>query len=172
MATDHSPSAEVPLHYEHRGAIRATPAALFAHLDDHTRLSGHMEKPSWRTLGAYMRIQTDAAMGRCVGSRLTLKGAVFGIQLFVEEEITKRDPPSEKRWRTIGTPSLLVIGSYEMGFSIAPHPLGSALCVFIQYRLSEGAVGRWLSRLLARPYARWCTRQMVQDARRYFERRT
>lgn len=157
-------------HYEQSGVIRTNPETLFAHLDDHTRLSAHMEKPSWRTLGGYMRIHADKFSGRQVGSKLTLEGTVLGIRLFVEEEVMIRVPPSQKRWRTIGKPELLVIGPYEMGFSIVPDPGGSSLLVSIDYSLCTQGMSRWLSRIFAGPYARWCTGQMVKDAQRHFAR--
>ena len=155
-------------HFEHQAVINATPATLFAHLDDHSRLSSHMEKPSWRTLGAYMRIRTDAGKGQQLGSKLSLEGSLLGIRLYVEEEITAQNAPTEKRWRTIGSPKLLVIGHYQMGFSISPHAQGALLRVFIDYALCEAGLSRWLSRLLAPSYARWCTRKMVSDAQRHF----
>ena len=155
-------------HVEYKAVVASTPAGLFAYLDDHARLSSHMEKPSWRTLGAYMRIRLDEAQGRKLGSKLSLEGKMLGVRLFVEEEITARNVPTEKRWRTIGTPKLLVIGHYQMGFSISAHAQGSALCVFIDYGLCRAGPSRLLSRLLAPSYARWCTRQMVKDAQRYF----
>ena len=149
-------------HDEYRTIVRASPETLFAHLDDHTHLSAHMEKPSWRTLGGYMRMHADEASGRQVGSKLTLEGAVLGIKLFVEEQVTVREPPVQKRWQTIGTPKLLVIGPYEMGFSISPDPRGSSLLVSIDYSLCAQGMSRWLSVSFAGAYARWCTRQMVR----------
>lgn len=63
-------------------------------------------------------------------------------------------------------PRLLVVGAYRMGFDIESRPGGSRLRVFIDYALPERM--RWLGWLLGAYYARWCTRQMVDDAERQF----
>src|SRR6185503_6430544 len=106
----------------------------------------------------------DEGRGQRLGSRIRLAGRVFGIELSVEEVVTERDPPLRKVWETIGTPRLLVIGHYRMGFELVAQGTGSTLRVFIYYALPERAPARWLGRLLGRRYARWCTQRMVDDA--------
>ena len=155
-------------HYESQGTVSADPAALFAHLDDHRRFAGHMEKPSWRMGGGSMQLTLDAAGGHAVGSQITLSGKVFGLRLFVEEVIVERDPPRRKVWATRGVPRLLVIGAYQMGFDVKAAAAGSNLTVWIEYGLPDSGVARLLGRLLAHWYARWCTRRIVQDAVRQF----
>jgi len=59
---------------------------------------------------------------------------------------------------------LLVIGPYELGFTLTPQGNRSLLRVFIKYDLPGGQPARWLGRLFAGIYARWCTGQMVRDA--------
>jgi hypothetical protein len=150
----HASSAEV-----HAGA-----GPLFAHLDDHARLSGHMEERSWRMGGGRMRLQFDAERFQAIGSRLVLSGRAFGLPLSVREVVTEREPPTRKAWETIGEPRLLVIGAYRMGFDIAARGDASLLRVFIEYALPSRGVARWLGRAFGPAYARWCTRRMVQDA--------
>jgi hypothetical protein len=81
----------------------------------------------------------------------------------------ERDPPNGKVWQTIGVPRLLIIGHYRMGFRIGVEPGGSLLTVFIDYALPQSGPGRWLGRLLGDFYARWCTQQMAEGARRHFD---
>jgi hypothetical protein len=40
--------------------------------------------------------------------------------------------------------------------------------VFIDYELPTGLVGHWLGRLFGGFYASWCTKQMLEDAVRFF----
>jgi hypothetical protein len=152
---------------EARALVSASPSALFEQLDDHRRLSAHMEKSSWMMLGSKMELRLDAGGGRAVGSRIRLVGRVLGVPLSVEETVTERTPPARKVWETLGTPRLLVIGPYRMGFEIAPVGAQSQLRVFIEYALPEGPT-HWLARALAAPYARWCVRRMVNDAAMHF----
>ena len=161
----------LPLHYQSKGLVQAPMDQVFAHVDDHTRLSSHMGKPSWRTGGGRMETEIDSGRGQQVGSRIRLSGRVFGVGLSVEEIVAERNPPRRKVWATTGTPKLLVIGHYRMGFELSSQGNGSMLRVFIEYALPERAPARWLGRLFGGYYARWCTQQMVDDAVKHFAAR-
>lgn len=155
-------------HAESAAVVPASPALLFDHLDRHDRLAGHMTGSSWMMAGGSMQIKTDALEGKTVGSQIRLEGRVLGLKLFVEEIVTEHEAPRKKTWATVGDVRLLVIGSYRMGFEIAPQNAASRLRVFIDYELPTTGLGRWMGRLLGAWYARWCTDQMVGDAVRAF----
>ena len=161
----------LPLRDESNGLVQSSINQVFAHLDDHTRLSSHMSERSWRTGGGRMETEIDEGRGQTVGSRIRLSGRVFGVELSVEEVVVERDPPRRKVWETTGAPKLLVIGQYRMGFELSAQGTGSMLRVFIDYALPERPPARWLGPLFGRYYARWCTRQMVDDAVNHFEAR-
>jgi hypothetical protein len=152
-------------HYEYATHVAASPAELFAYLDDQSRLSSHMSQSSWMMAGGRMQIATDDRHGREVGSHIRLSGKVLGIELSLDEVVTERAAPDHKVWETIGTPKLLVIGKYRMGFDVTPEPGGSLLRVYIDYDLPAGPATRWLGYLLGPLYAKWCVRQMADDAR-------
>ena len=153
-----------PLHHRSEVDIDAEAHRLFAHLDDHRRLAGHMEKPSLMMAGATMQVETDALQGQAVGSMIQITGCVLGVKLRVDEEVTERVPPLRKTWETRGKPRLLVIGSYRMGFTISPQGDRSRLVVFIDYQLPPRGFPHVLARLFGRTYAAWCTRRMTNDA--------
>lgn len=159
------PGDEFPLHHRSELRLAVAPQRLFAHLDDHRRLAGHMEKPSLMTAGGSMRIDLDSGNGQAIGSVIRMTGHVLGLRLYVEEAVTVREPPTRKTWETRSEPRLLVIGAYRMGFTIAPVTEGSRLVVFIDYRLPCVGIARWLGLILGRAYAGWCTRRMANDAR-------
>ena len=161
----------MPRHHEGVVAIPASPEGVFAFVDDQSRLSSHMSQSSWMMGGGRMSIDLDEAKGQAVGSHIQLSGRVFGIRLFLDEVITRRDPPREKTWQTVGTPRLLVIGNYRMGLQITPGRPGSRLRVFIDYDLPTGWVTYWLGRLFGGLYARWCVAQMLSAASRHFSPR-
>jgi hypothetical protein len=90
------------------------------------------------------------------------------MELTVEEIVTERTPPYRKVWETTGSPKLVVMGQYRMGFEITPEGPGSRLRVFIDYALPERAPTRWLGYLFGSYYAGWCTPRMIDDAVQYF----
>lgn len=157
-----------PLHHRTEVLLAIDPDRLFAYLDDPRSVARHMERPSLRTAGASMRIETDDGRGQSIGSRIRLTGTVLGMSLSVDEAVTRRNPPHEKVWGTTGEPRLLVIGGYRMGFEISRLEQGSRLLVFIDYRLPQSGFSRGLGRLLGRTYAAWCTRRIADDAETRF----
>jgi len=92
----------------------------------------------------------------------------MGIELFLEEVVTEREPPRHKAWETIGSPRLLVIGGYRLGFDITDGNNTSELRVFIDYDLPAALVSRWLGYIFGKMYAKWCVQQMVNGARDHF----
>ncbi len=165
------PKREVmlPYHYETTGIIQASPGEVFALLDDHARLSAHMNRRSWMMAGSRMDLELDSSRGRAVGAKIRLSGRVLGIPLSVEEAVTERNPPARKVWETTAPPRLLVIGDYRMGYDITSQGATSLLRVFIDYALPGTLPSRWFGYLFGGFYAKWCTRKMVEDARRHFE---
>jgi hypothetical protein len=155
-------------HDESTAFVPAPPARLFAHVDDHARLSSHMNESSWMMGGGRMDLELDAGRGQRVGSRIRVAGRVFGLYLSLEEVVIERNPPLRKVWETTVPPRLLVIGHYRMGFDITPTGDGAQFRVFIDYALPEAAPTRWLGYVFGRYYARWCTERMVRDAWNHF----
>ena len=164
MKNPRSSPAEFPLHFDCSAVVDAPAEAVFSRLDDQRLLSAHMSQSSWMMAGSRMNLELDASEGRAVGAVIRMGGRVLGIELSLEEVVTERSPPRRKVWQTTGTPRLLVIGHYRMGFELTPQGSSSLLRVFIDYALPEG----WLGRLFGGVYARWCTRRMVSDAFEHF----
>ena len=110
----------------------------------------------------------DDGQGRRVGSHIMLRGRVLGLQLEVEEVVTVHETPRLKAWETIGTPRLLVIGRYRMWFEVHRTDGRSNLRVAIDYELPVRGFAHLLGLLFGGMYARWCTRQMTDDAKKFF----
>jgi hypothetical protein len=121
-----------------------------------------------------MDLHLDERAGRAVGSRIGLEGRILGVRLSLEEVVTEHTPPTRKVWVTVGTPQLLVIGPYRMGFALMPVAASGGradavtLTVFIDYALPDRGFSRVFGRLFGHWYARWCTEHMVTDARAAF----
>ena len=158
-----------PLHEASNALVHAPVDQVFAYLDDPKALSAHMGESSTMMLGSRMSINVDADGGRVVGSKIRMDGRMMGIPLSLEEVITERQIPSRKVWQTIGTPKLLIIAHYRMGFELTPSGEATRVRVFIDYSLPTTAPGSWLGQLLGRFYARWCTKQMADGAAGQFD---
>jgi hypothetical protein len=157
-----------PCHNESSALVRAPIDRVFAHLDDPMLLAAHMSESSMMMMGSRMSTQVDVGAGREIGSKISMQGSMMGISLSLEEVITERHAPCKKVWETTGTPRLVVIAHYRMGFELTAKGDSSLLRVFIDYSLPTQWPGSWLGRLLGGVYARWCTRRIADDAARYF----
>lgn len=157
-------------HHEGTALIAAAPEEVFAFIDDHSRFASHMSGSSWMMGGGRMVMEVDAAKGQAVGSHIRLTGRAFGFRLLLDEVVTRRTPPAVKLWETVGSPKLLVIGTYRVGAEIWPASQGSRVRVFIDYDLPTGPtlVLGWLFGAL---YAKWCVKQMLAGASDHFRRR-
>lgn len=133
---------------------------VFAIIDDHNRLSAHMNKSNWMMGGGKMTTTFDADRGQKVSSHIQLAGKVFGITLSLDEVITTYAPPHLKVWETVGEPKLIVIGSCAMGVEITDTEAGSRVRLFIDYDLPKS--NPWLGKLFGPMYAKWCIRQMLK----------
>lgn len=154
-------------HYEDSTLLSASAEEIFAYIDDHKRFSSHMGQSSWMMGGGKMEVSIDEGGGQKVGSHIRLSGKAFGIKLFLDEVVTRHDPPYLKTWETVGTPRLLVIGFYKMGIEIKRKNSLSKLRIFIDYDLPTTNV--WLGQLFSGVYAKWCVQQMINGVRNHFD---
>ncbi len=162
--------SSLPFHNDNVARVNAPIEKVFAYLDDPRSLSAHMGESSMMTMGMRMVIDVDAGGGREIGSKICLRGSMMGIRIALEEVVTERQVPSIKVWETIGTPRLLVIAQYRMGFEVTPQGSDASQArVFIDYSLPSNAPGSWLGYGFGGIYGRWCTQQMVMDAARHFK---
>lgn len=155
-------------HYEESISIPRSAEDIFSYIDDHNNLSSHMNKSSWMMAGSRMETSIDAAHGQEVGSHIKMNGKIFGINLFLDEIITRREPPRAKAWETVGDLKLLVIGHYRIGVEIKPQDSNSSFRVSIDYNLPT--TNAWLGKLFGGYYAKWCVEQMIKNTKNYFIR--
>ena len=144
--------------------IEAPDGRVFAYVDDIRNLARHMsEQGSMPMMGSKLRLEilTDQSTG--LGATYSYTGRVLGLAIDVSEAVVRYVPGREKIWRTIGTPRLIIIGSYEMAVLVEPVGENTAkLTITMDYELPRPLVGRVLGYLLARRYAAWCLDSMIE----------
>ena len=153
-------------HHENVAIVTAPIAAVFAFLDDPHHLVAHMSKGSWMMGGGGIDAALDEGRGQSVGSHIKLSGRAFGLTVYLDEVVVKREVPRLKAWSTIGAHRLLVIGAYAIGFELTPRGADTSVRIYIDYDLPER--NAWLGRLLGSFYARLCVDKMLNDTRREF----
>lgn len=156
-------------HYEERALVHGSARQVFGYADDHAQFSSHMSRSSWMMGGGRMKTEVDKGRGQKVGSHIRMSGRIFGIMLFLDEVVTKHEPPRVKTWKTVGDLRLLVIGQYRMNIKVEPRGGHSLFRVSIDYDLPS--TNAWLGLLFGGTYAKWCVRQMIKGVREHFDKR-
>ena len=153
--------------------ILAPTEHVFGYVDDMRNVGWHMtERSSAAMLGSRLKLEILSEQATGPGATYRYSGTMMGLTLDFSESVTKYVPNREKVWRTIGTPRLLIIDSYEMRIVVEPiSRAASRLTIAIDYQLPRSPFWRVLGAVLAGPYSRWCLRQMVGDAKRALESR-
>jgi hypothetical protein len=155
-------------HYERHASLPAPAEEVFAYVDDHAHFSSHMNKASWMLGGGKMETHSDAGHGQKVGSHIHMWGTVFGVDVSLDEVVTVHEPPRRKVWRTVGSPKLIVISTYQMGVEVKPEKRHSELTVSIDYELPKSPRTRWLGYFMGDMYAKWCVDQMINSTQKHF----
>ncbi len=167
-ATSETPGRRYPRHGASSATVRAAAESVFAFLDTHENIAAHMNRPNWAMLGGTMTTSLDNAVGKEIGSVINIQGKVLGVPISLAEVVIQRVPPRCKRWETTGTPQLIVIGSYRMGFEIEPAAAGCRVTASIDYEFPRTLLGKLLGRFVGPAYARWCVNRIVEAVARHF----
>lgn len=164
------PARQFPRHEASSATVRAAPESVFAFLDAHENIAEHMNRPNWAMLGGTMTTSLDNKGGKEIGSVMIVEGKVLGIPISLKEVVIQRVPLRCKRWETMGTPRLIVVGSYRMGFEIEPVATGCRITASIDYDFPRTRLGKLLGSLVGPSYARWCVNRIVEAVVRHFAR--
>jgi hypothetical protein len=144
--------------------INAPAERVFSYVDDIRNLARHMsERGSMPMMGSKLDLEIVSPRPTGVGAVYRYSGRVLGLVIEFEERVTRYVPGREKIWRTIGTPRLLILDSYEMRVQV--EPVGTErtkLTITIDYALPRAGLWRALGRLLAPSYAKWCLESKIE----------
>ncbi len=150
--------------------IAASPAAVFAHVDDIHNTGWHMEKSSMPLMGSKMNVEVLSDNHSGLGATYRWTGQVLGMPLDFTETVVKWVPNKERVWRTIGEPKIIIMDNYEMAFVVRPVGVGSEFTVEISYELPKTFFGKFLGLVLGNWYSKWCLNSMCNDAKAALER--
>lgn len=155
-------------HLEKSTLVKADISSVFDLIDDHAKFSSHMNKSSWMMGGGKMTTKVDDGKGQKIGSHIKMKGSVMGFNLILDEVVVERSRPKRKVWQTVGNPSLIVIGNYQMGVELKSENNKTNLKMFIDYDLPSG-ITRILGLMFGGMYANWCVQQMLNSVSSNFK---
>lgn len=156
-------------HYEETAFIPSSAEQVFSYADNFDNFSSHMNNSSWMMDGGKMKTEVDEGRGQKIGSHIRMNGKVFGINLYLDEVITKHEVPHYKEWHTVGKINLIVIDHYTLGYETTTENNGCKIKVFIDYNLPSSPATYWLGLLFGEMYAKWCVKQMINGVKVHFK---
>ena len=80
-------------HYEDSTPAAGLPREVFDFIDNPNNLAMHMEIPSPLMGGGSVKTIIGAGEAKTIGSHIRMSGKAFGIPIFLDEAITRREPP-------------------------------------------------------------------------------
>jgi hypothetical protein len=155
-------------HYETQTTINAPADLVFEYLDDFEQLGAHMTRSSWMMAGSKMSYEFDDGKGRRLGSQVRILGSFLGLKLEIGEQVIDRVPAHRKTWQTVGNPRMFILAQYRMGFSLQALPRSCLVTAHIDYSLPTKGYRRLLGQLAGGVYARWCVRNVLDQAAAHF----
>jgi hypothetical protein len=93
---------------------------------------------------------------------------LLGLKLEIDEQVIERVPAHSKTWQTVGNPRMFILAQYRMGFSLQALPRSCLVTAHIDYSLPTRGYRRLLGRLAGGVYARWCVRNVLDQAAAHF----
>ncbi len=149
--------------------INASPERVFRYLDNMQSVGEHMMKSSMPLMGGKLKLERLSSNPTGVSATYRYRGRVLFLPIDFSETVIEWVETKRKIWKTIGTPKLIILGNYEMGFELEQTQEGTKAHLWIDYEIPRPWFGRILGMLLADWYSRWCLRMMGSGAKNSLE---
>lgn len=160
---------DLPLHFEANAILTGSAEDIFAIADEPTLLARDMSRPTLMIGGGSMQCDLDVLAGKANGSVIRLTGKAFGITITAKEIVEDRSAPYRKVSATTGTPQLIVVRDYRMGFEIAEADSVSQFHVWIDYGVPQSGARHCLGQLFGPMFVRWCVENTLYQVQSQHE---
>ncbi len=146
--------------------INANPEQVFAFMDDIENTGMHMTNTNAPLMGGKIKIHWLSENKTGLGAKYKWLGNVMGMKMDFTVEVTKWTQGKVKIWETTGNPKMIVLEWFRMFLLLSPINHGNTQAeLSIYYTKSKGNI---LHFLLAKSYALWCVKSMLNDTKKHF----
>jgi hypothetical protein len=147
-----------------------TADTVFAYMDQIGNTGAHMEKRSMAMMGSKLKLTQLSENAVGLNSRYLWKGKTMGFRMDFTVVTTKWESGKEKVWETIGKAKMIILDWYQMKLVVTQEGENSRADLSIKYTKPRKFFFRAVGFLLAKPYAKWCLKNMLNDTRKHFEK--
>ena len=146
-----------------------SPENVFAYMDKIGNTGAHMEKRSMAMMGSKLKLTQLSENAVGLNSKYLWKGRTMGFKMDFTVLTTKWEKDKEKVWETIGKSKMIILDWYQMRFVISQDGEKTKADLSIKYTKPRTFFFRSIGFFLAKPYAKWCLKNMLNDTKKHFE---
>lgn len=147
----------------------ASPEQVFAYMDEIGNTGAHMEKRSMAMMGSKLKLIKLSENATGLNSKYLWKGKTMGFKMDFTVLTTKWEKDKEKTWETIGKAKMIILDWYQMRLVITEDGENTKADLSIKYTKPRKFFFRSVGFFLAKPYAKWCLKNMLNDTKKHFE---
>ncbi len=107
-----------------------------------------------------------------LNSKYLWKGKTMGFKMDFTVLTTKWEKDNEKTWETIGKAKMIILDWYQMHLVVTPDGGNTRAALSIKYTKPSKLFFRSVGFFLAKPYAKWCLKNMLNGTKKHFETQT
>ncbi len=96
-------------------------------------------------------------------------GRTMGFKMKFTVLTTTWEKDKEKIWETIGEAKMIILDWYQMRLTMTQEGVNTKVTLSINYTRPRKFFFRTIGFFLARPYAKWCLKNMLNDTKDHFE---
>lgn len=144
--------------------------SVFAYMDKIGNTGAHMEKRSMAMMGSKLKLTQLSENAVGLNSKYLWKGRTMGFKMDFTVLTTKWEKNKEKIWETIGKAKMIILDWYQMRLVITQEGENTKADLSIKYTKPGTFFFRSLGFFLAKPYAKWCLKNMLNDTKKHFEK--
>ncbi len=144
---------------------------VFAYMDRIGNTGEHMTKKSMAMMGSKLKLTQLSEHATGLNSKYQWKGKTMGFKMDFTVVTTKWDKDQEKIWETIGPAKMIILKWYRMKLIVTPDGENTRANLSIDYTIPRTFFFRSVGFFLAKPYAKWCLKKMLNETRIRFENR-
>ncbi len=146
-----------------------TPENVFIYIDQMGNTGAHMKKRSMAMMGSKLVLSQLSENAVGLNSKYNWKGRVLGFKMDFTVVTSKWESNKEKVWGTVGEAKMIILEWYQMQLLITKVGEDTLVDLSIKYTKPRKFFFRSIGFILAKPYAKWCLKNMLQDTKIHFE---
>ena len=149
--------------------ILASPAQVFAYMDNIGNTGMHMTKSSMPMMGSKLELKQLSKNAPGLNSKFRWTGKMMGFTMDFTVVVSKWIKDKEKVWEIIGKEKMIILEWYQMRFVILPERENTKAELSISYTNPKNIFFKINAFFLAPFYANWCLDNMLQDSKKTLE---